>query len=110
MTKIEILRKKGSIVKYSAKGHANFANQGEDIVCAAISSNLQLPLGGITEILHLFPKFEISDGFIDVDLRGLDLQDKKKEVEILLESMTLMLKELAKEYPKYLKLVEKEEN
>ena len=110
MTKIEIFKKNGSIIKYCAAGHANFADHGEDIVCAAISSNLQLPLGGITEILGLIPKFEISDGFLEVDLRGLDLQGKDREVSILLESMNLMLKELAKEYPKYLKLVEKEEN
>lgn len=110
MTKIEILKKNGRIVKYKATGHAEYANHGEDIVCAAISTNLQLPLAGLTEILGLIPKFEISDGNLEVDIRGLDLQNKDREVSILLESMLLMLKELTKEYPKYLKLVEKEEN
>ncbi|MGL5055507.1 MAG: ribosomal-processing cysteine protease Prp [Fusobacteriaceae bacterium] len=110
MTKIEILKKNGSIVKYKATGHAEYANHGEDIVCAAISTNLQLPLAGLTEILGLIPKFEISEGYLEVDLRGLDLQNKDREVSILLESMLLMLRELTKEYPKYLKLVEKEEN
>lgn len=110
MTQIEILRKNGSIIKYTATGHAEYANHGEDIVCSSVSTNLQLPLAGITEILGLFPKFEISEGFLEVDLRGLDLKNKDREVSILLESMLLMLKELTKEYPKYLKLVEKEEN
>lgn len=110
MTKIEILKKNGSIVKYKATGHAEYANHGEDIVCAAISTNLQFPLAGLTEILGLIPKFEISEGYLEVDLRGLDLQNKDREVSILLESMLLMLRELTKEYPKYLKLVEKEEN
>ncbi|MGL4253923.1 MAG: ribosomal-processing cysteine protease Prp [Fusobacteriaceae bacterium] len=110
MTKIEIFKKNGRIVRYRSTGHAGYADHGEDILCAAISTNLQFPLAGMTEILNLVPKFEIDDGFLEVDLRGLDLKGKDCEINILLESMALMLRELKKEYPKYLKLVEKEEN
>lgn len=110
MTKIEVFKKNGKIVRYRSSGHAEYANHGEDIVCAAISTNLQFPLAGLTEILDLIPKFEIDDGFLEVDLRGLDYRGKDCEINVLLESMALMIRELQKEYPKYIKLVEKEEN
>lgn len=109
MTKIEIFKKEGSIVRYRATGHAEYANHGEDIVCAAISTNLQFPLAGITEILGIIPRFEIADGNLELDMRGVDYKGKDNEINILLDSMCLMLRELTKEYPKYLKLVEKEE-
>lgn len=109
MTTIEILRKNGNIVKYKAVGHAEYASHGEDIVCAAISTNLQFPLAALTEVLHLIPKFEISDGNMEVDLRGMDFKGKRDEIWTLLEGMLVMLRELSKQYPKYLELVEKEE-
>lgn len=108
MTTIEIFKKNGKIVRYKATGHAEYGNHGEDIVCAAISTNLQFPLAGITEILGIIPRFEIADGNLEVDLRDMDLHNKDTEINILLDSMNLMLRELTKEYPKYLKLVEKE--
>lgn len=110
MVKVEILRKNGKIVRYSAKGHAEYAEYGNDIVCAAISMAMQFPLGGMQEILGIMPKFEIdSDGYLDVNMRGMNFSDKEKEVSVLLETMVLMLKEVTKGYPKHIKLVEKEE-
>lgn len=110
MVEIEILKKNGKVVKYSAKGHAEYAEYGNDIVCAALSMAMQFPLGGMQEILDITPRFEIdSDGYLDVDIRGMEFSNKEKEVAILLDTMVLMLKELAKGYPKHIKLVEKEE-
>ncbi|MCJ8341848.1 MAG: ribosomal-processing cysteine protease Prp [Cetobacterium sp.] len=110
MTKIEVFKKNGRIVRYKATGHAEYADLGEDIVCAALSTTLQFPLAGMQEVLEITPKFEIdSDGYLEVDLRGMDFSFKEREVNTLLESMLVMLKELSKGYPKNLKLVEKEE-
>jgi ribosomal protein L21 len=108
MTKVEIFRKNGSIVGYKASGHSGYSEQGSDIICSAISTSLQMTLAGIQEVLKLEPKFKINDGFLDVDLKDIS-QNKFTEINILTESMALFLKELAKQYPKYIRLVEKEE-
>ena len=50
----------------------------------------------------------MNDGFLDVDLRNIS-QNKFTEINILTETMVLFLKELTKQYPKYIRLVEKEE-
>lgn len=62
---------------------------------------LQLPLGGMQDVLDIYPKFEIdSDGYLSVDMRGMDNKGKEKELDTLLESMVLMIKSLSKDYPK----------
>ena len=47
MTKIEIFRKNQSIVGYKASGHSGYAEEGSDIICASISTALQMVLAGI---------------------------------------------------------------
>ncbi|GLI56106.1 hypothetical protein PM10SUCC1_16200 [Propionigenium maris DSM 9537] len=110
MTKVEIFRKNKRVVLYRAAGHAEYADFGEDIVCAALSMAMQLPLGGMQGILKVMPLFDMnSDGFLEVDMREMDYRGKEKEIDTLLESMVLMIRELSKEYPKHIKLVEKED-
>ena len=108
MIKVEIFRKNGSIIGYKANGHSGYLEQGSDIICSAISTSLQMTLAGIQEVLKLEPKFKMNDGFLDVDLRNIS-QNKFTEINILTETMALFLKELTKQYPKYIRLVEKEE-
>lgn len=110
MTEIKVIRKNGKIVKYFATGHSGFNEHGYDIVCAALSTALQIPLVGFQEVLDIYPRFEINpDGFLCVDLEGMNLLEKQKEVSTLLETMLVFLKELTKQYPKNITLVEKEE-
>lgn len=110
MTKVEIFKKNGKIVGYKAIGHTEYAEHGQDIVCAALSVTMQFPLAGLQEILGVIPKYEInSDGFLMVDLRGINLENCERQVDTLLRTMVLMIEELVKSYPKYIKLVEKEE-
>lgn len=110
MVKVFIERKNGKIIEFYGKGHANYSEYGEDIVCAAISAVTQQTALGIIKYLKLKPKMEMKDGFLRINLRELQLSDqKRRELDILLETMELMLKEIKKEHPKHLKLIEKEE-
>ena len=108
MIKVEIFRKNGSIVGYKASGHSGYSEQGSDIICSAISTSLQMTLIGIQEVLKLKVDFKINDGFLDVDLKNISL-DKLTQTNILTETMAIFLKELTKQYPKYIRLVEKED-
>ena len=108
MTKVEIFRKNGNIIGYKASGHSGYSEQGSDIICSAISTSLQMTLIGIKEVLKLKVDFKINDGFLDVDLKNIS-QDKLTQTNILTEAMAIFLKELTKQYPKYIRLVEKED-
>ena len=108
MTKVEIFRENGNIIGYKASGHSGYSEQGSDIICSAISTSLQMTLIGIQEVLKLKVDFKINDGFLDVDLKNIS-QDKLTQTNILTEAMAIFLKELTKQYPKYIRLVEKED-
>ena len=108
MTKVKIFRKNGNIIGYKASGHSGYSEQGSDIICSAISTSLQMTLIGIQEVLKLKVDFKINDGFLDVDLKNIS-QDKLTQTNILTEAMAIFLKELTKQYPKYIRLVEKED-
>ena len=108
MTKVEIFRKNGNIIGYKASEHSGYSEQGSDIICSAISTSLHMTLIGIQEVLKLKVDFKLNDGFLDVDLKNIS-QNTFTEINILTETMVLFLKELAKQYPKYIRLVEKEE-
>lgn len=108
MTKVEIFRKNGNIIGYKASGHSGYSEQGSDIICSAISTSLQMTLIGIQEVLKLKVDFKINDGFLDVDLKNIS-QNKLTQTNILTEAMAIFLKELTKQYPKYIRLVEKED-
>ena len=108
MTKVEIFRKNSNIIGYKASGHSRYSEQGSDIICSAISTSLQMTLIGIQEVLKLKVDFKINDGFLDVDLKNIS-QDKLTQTNILTEAMAIFLKELTKQYPKYIRLVEKED-
>ena len=108
MTKVEIFRKNGNIIGYKASGHSGYSEQGSDIICSAISTSLQMTLIGIQKVLKLKVDFKINDGFLDVDLKNIS-RDKLTQTNILTEAMAIFLKELTKQYPKYIRLVEKED-
>lgn len=109
MTKVTIFRKNGSISGYKASGHTGYSELGSDIVCAALSTALQLPLLSMENLLKIKSKFEINDdGFLEVDLREVKKENLEK-LNLSLETMVLFIKDLSKQYPKNIKLVEKEE-
>lgn len=105
MTKITILKKCGRVVGYKSTGHTGYSQGGNDIVCASLSTILQTPIIAMQNILGLNPKIVVKDGYLDVKIVGSD-----NRLDILLDSMALMISELSKQYPKNIKLVVKEEN
>ena len=86
------------------KGHAMFADYGKDIVCAGVSSILTTT---VNAILRLDAKaIEYSH-----TKEGFELETKKENptIEILLENMISLLKELEESYPKNKKVESEEE-
>ena len=99
MIKIEVKKKNISIV-----GHANFSEYGKDIVCAAASSVV------ITSV----------EAMASFDTNSVNVIKSKDKLEIiinkednitttLIKNMLNCLEELAKKYPKNIKITNKEE-
>ena len=110
MTKIEIIKdQKGAYRQVICMGHAGYAREGEDVICAAISVLVICAMNAL-EGLAGEQFTEVTDkktGFMK-----FDFSDKKPLQEksiFLLDSMVYSLESLSKEYgKKYLQVQFKE--
>ena len=54
-------------------------------------------LAGFQDVLEIYPRFEISsEGLLSVELADMDLKGKEREINTLLESMLVIVKQLSK--------------
>lgn len=105
MTKIFLTRENGKIVSFEAKGHSGYAPEGEDIVCAAISSVMWATVNGLENVAKVPVSYTEQDGFLSCRILGLSDIDREK-ADILLESMADFLFNLAKTYSEYVAVTE----
>ena len=52
----------GEIVGFQVSGHSGYAEQGTDIVCAAVSSAVYMTANTITEVLKIPAEVSVQDG------------------------------------------------
>ncbi len=95
---IKISIKKDQII---IEGHSNFSEYGTDIVCASVSSISITTINALLRIDNKCIKYEEKDGYIK-----LDILKHNKYVDILIENMIDLLKELEKQYKKNIKVNE----
>ena len=107
MISIEIFRDKdGNILGLKSRGHADYAEGGSDIVCAAVSILLINRLNAIEKFSSTTGELKEKDqeeGVIEVEFTGVP--DEK--AKLILDTMLLGLRDVADQYgKKYLKLVD----
>jgi len=96
---ITIDYKKDKIIsEIKISGHANFAEFGKDIVCAAVSSIVTTTINNILTLDDKAIKYVDKDGYILITNKDSQIADK------LLNNMLNMLNELAEDYPKNIKI------
>lgn len=80
-------------------GHANYAEYGKDIVCASVSSLVTCTVNNINTIDSSSFKYEDDGNTVYLEIiNNNDISDK------LFNNLILMLKDLAKDYPKNIKI------
>ena len=105
MTKVTIYKNvKNECVGFKALGHAGYAEDGEDIVCAAISILT-------INTMNAIETFTNADVFLDTDeelgLIEYKIDKPTKETSLLLDTMVLGLKTMADDenYAEYIDLL-----
>ena len=79
-------------------GHSGFAESGEDIVCASISSASFMVANTITEILKVNAKIDVNDGRMKLIVN----KEQKHITKDILLGLKLHLESLAEQYPEFL--------
>ncbi|MCQ2373980.1 MAG: ribosomal-processing cysteine protease Prp [Phascolarctobacterium sp.] len=103
MIKVEVKQnEQGMIIGYKVSGHAGYAEEGEDIICSAISALTQAPLMGLERHLKLKPVYTVDQktGILEVALNSApnDL------TEAILRTMLLGVASIANQCPKYVRI------
>ena len=81
-------------------GHANSADYGKDIVCAAVSSICYTTINAIAKIRK--SAIEVKDD----DIMKITVLDADEVVNALIENMFELLNKLANDYPNNIKVKE----
>lgn len=109
MIKIRIVRNTfGNIIGYSISGHAGFDEYGKDVVCAAVSMAGQMTLLGLTQLLSADVQWEMTSGNLSCRLNEQMDHDKMEKCQVILETMALGLKDVAKQYKSHIDIIEEE--
>jgi len=90
----------GRFCHCSVKGHAGFADAGQDIVCAAVSSAVQLTANLITETFQEQADISADDNLIKISLK----QPDSGNASSLLEGLFTHLQCISEDYPKTIKI------
>ncbi|MFU0827611.1 MAG: Ribosomal-processing cysteine protease Prp [Lachnoclostridium sp.] len=92
------------IIGFHAKGHAGFANSGQDIVCAAVSALIINTVNSIEHFTSDTCQYREDEKKGEIDFRIES--ELSSESSLLLNSLHLGLQGIEKEYgTKYIKLI-----
>ncbi|MBR3988141.1 MAG: ribosomal-processing cysteine protease Prp [Clostridia bacterium] len=94
MIKVSFVIKRGLIHGFTVEGHSGFGEEGNDIVCAAVSSAAYMTVNTITDVLNLRPKIKAKDGFMTIKLSS----KQSEKAQVILCGFRLHLTELSKDY------------
>ena len=79
-------------------GHSGFAENGEDIVCASVSSAAYMTANTITEVLGVNAQIEVSDAKMKLIVN----KEQRHITKDILLGLKLHLEGLEEQYPEFL--------
>ena len=89
--------KENLIVGVISKGHADYVALGDDIVCSAVSTLVQVAYMGVCYHLEETIPLRKSSGYLKFILK----KAPPPEVQAILKTMELGLREIAEQYPQH---------
>ena len=108
MTTVSFHLEGSRIVGFDVKGHSGYAQEGEDIVCAAVTSSVRLCECAINDVLGLEASVKVrqKDASISLKLPASLGQTNESTCQTLLTALMVYLTELHEEYPENISVLE----
>ena len=101
MTTVTVYSSRNGLAGFRVQGHSGYAQSGEDIVCAAVSSAVELTANGITEIAKTKADIFADEASAEI---VLTVKKQNEKTELLLKSFKLHMELLSEQYQEYLKV------
>lgn len=108
MTTVTFYSEGSRIVGFEVKGHSGYAPEGEDIVCAAVTSAVRLTECAINDVLGLEAGVKVSEKDASITLKlPRNLTGEADEVcQTLLAALMVYFVQLQEEYPEHMNVME----
>ena len=108
MTTVAFHLEGSRIVGFEVNGHSGYADEGSDIVCAAVTSAVRLCECAINDVLGLEASVKVrqKDASISLKLPGSLGQTNESTCQALLTALMVYLTELHEEYPENISVLE----
>ena len=110
MTTITFRSEGGRIIGFDSQGHSGYAEAGADIVCAAVSSTIDLVIATINDVLGLAASVKVreSDASISFRLPGGLAPTAESTCQALMTGLMVYFAELHDEFPDNIEVLEEE--
>ena len=110
MTTVTFHTEGSRITGFDATGHSGYAREGEDVVCAAVTSTVRLIECVLNEVMGLCAAVKVNEKKARISLRipGSMGQTAESTCQTLLTGMMVYLTQLHSEYPDYIEVMEAE--
>lgn len=111
MIKVILKTREKKLLGFQVSGHAEYADLGEDIVCAAVSVLTYNAINTLEEIIKLKKeiKYTIKENFIELDVNPKELTDHKMhDTQLTLRSFEMGITSVLKEFQETIGLYYKE--
>lgn len=94
------------ILEFTADGHTNYGVEGEDIVCAGVSSIIQTAALGILMKARVEAKITRDDkkGYLKLALPNNLTVTQRHDCNVILDTMVLGLADLSENYSDFIEL------
>ena len=108
MTTVTFHTQGSRITGFDAAGHSGYAEEGGDIVCAAVTSTVRLIACVLNDVMGLCAAVSEASARISLRLPGSLSQTAESTCQTLLTGMMVYLTELHGEYPDFIEVLEAE--
>ena len=106
MTRVEFFDHEGRITGFCCSGHSGYAEEGSDIVCAAVSTAVKLAECTINDVRGEHAKTRVNEEEARITLTLPATCESEEAVQAVLSGMMLTLCSLRDDYPDYIEVLE----
>ena len=106
MTRCEFFMEDERITGFSVSGHSGYAEEGSDIVCAAISAVVTMAETTINDVCGAKAKVRVKEEDARITLTLPSSCDEEEAVQAVLSGMMLTLISLREDYEDYIEVLE----
>lgn len=96
----------GAIAELRVSGHAEYADPGEDIVCAGVSALVQSALLGLKQVAKHPHEGKATSGRMHCRVKAGGTPESTLKAQAILETTVIGLRDIAKEYHQFIRVTE----